>query len=332
MEAALGPSTCPVCLASTEVSVKPWSGGPDVFDLDCANCGPHLLSASADAELAGRYHGALVESGRIAYGLRRLPRAHLVTAELLERLAWHTELPGPLERIDNVVLHLARVVEPGLPLQARPEQLRAALGCVRWEGVVWALRQAQANGWIDGFVGAGDDPRQRFALSLTARGWQRHAELVREAPGSRHAFMAMKFNDAELDALFVEHLRPAIRQTGFDLRRNDGDHKTAGAIDNRMRVEIRTCRFLLCDLSHGNQGAYWEAGFAEGLGRPVIYLCRRDTFAHPDPRQRPHFNIANQAIIVWDPADPAPAMRELKAMVRATLPAEARLEDVPDRN
>jgi len=33
----------------------------------------------------------------------------------------------------------------------------------------------------------------------------------------------------------------------------------------RMRLEIRRSRFAVVDLTHGNRGAYWEAGFAEGL-------------------------------------------------------------------
>ena len=35
---------------------------------------------------------------------------------------------------------------------------------------------------------------------------------------------------------------------------------------------------MISDLSHGNYGAYWEAGFAEGLGKAVIYTCERTIF------------------------------------------------------
>ena len=52
----------------------------------------------------------------------------------------------------------------------------------------------------------------------------------------------------------------------------------AGLIDDRLRVEIRTSRFLIADLTHENAGAYWEAGFAEGLGKPVIYTCEKSKF------------------------------------------------------
>ena len=72
-------------------------------------------------------------------------------------------------------------------------------------------------------------------------------------------------------------LMPAVASAGFDLVRLDEDPQ-AGSIDERLRVEIRKSRFLVADLTHGNPGAYWEAGFAEGLGKPVIYTCEKDDF------------------------------------------------------
>jgi hypothetical protein len=92
-------------------------------------------------------------------------------------------------------------------------------------------------------------------------------------------------------------------------------------------VRIRQARFLVCDLTHGNRGAYWEAGFAEGLGIPVIYTCRQDVFSDAAHECHPHFDAAHWVTVPWDPADPGPAAAKLKAVVRATLPSEAKLED-----
>jgi nucleoside 2-deoxyribosyltransferase len=63
-----------------------------------------------------------------------------------------------------------------------------------------------------------------------------------------------------------------VAATGFILRRLDDEPK-AGLIDDRMRAEIQASRFVIVDLTHMNRGAYWEAGYAEGLGKPVIYTC-----------------------------------------------------------
>jgi len=51
--------------------------------------------------------------------------------------------------------------------------------------------------------------------------------------------MAMKFGRSATDKLFRECLKPAVAQTGFELRRLDENPK-AGLIDLRMEVLIRT--------------------------------------------------------------------------------------------
>ena len=134
----------------------------------------------------------------------------------------------------------------------------------------------------------------------------------------------MQFGDPQLDNVFVEFFKPAAKRAGFDLRKLDEEPR-AGLIDDRMRLEIRTSRFLVADLSHRNPGAYWEAGYAEGLGRPVIYTCSKEVFN--DPSKRPHFDTNHHLTIVWDPSNLKKAADDLVITIRATLPSEAKLSD-----
>lgn len=91
----------------------------------------------------------------------------------------------------------------------------------------------------------------------------------------------------------------------------------------RLRAELRRTRFLLADLTHRNAGAYWEAGFVEGLGKPVIYLCKESVF-----RENPtHFDTNHSQHILWDVERLGKCSAELVATIRATLPGEARMED-----
>ncbi len=136
--------------------------------------------------------------------------------------------------------------------------------------------------------------------------------------------MAMQYNDTELDAIVENVFRDAVGQTGFDLSVLR-DKPKAGLIDDRLRVEIQTSRFLIADVTHGNAGAYWEAGYAEGLGRPVIYTCRKEVF--DDSKSKPHFDTNHHLTVRWDLGKPEDAAKELKATIRATLPAEAKLTD-----
>ncbi len=90
-----------------------------------------------------------------------------------------------------------------------------------------------------------------------------------------------------------------------------------------MRVDIRNSRFLVADMSDGNNGAYWEAGFAEGLGWPVIYTCHEEKWN--DIKTRPHFDTNRMATILWHPDKFGEARSKLTAIIRNTLPADAKM-------
>jgi len=92
--------------------------------------------------------------------------------------------------------------------------------------------------------------------------------------------MAMGFSDKSAKKMFERYFKPAVANAGFELRRLD-EKPRAGSIMNRLRVEIRKSRFLIADLTNNNSGAYWEAGFADGLGKPVIYTCESNSFGIP---------------------------------------------------
>ena len=162
--------------------------------------------------------------------------------------------------------------------------------------------------------------------TLSIGGWERFAELQTEASGTKRAFMAMRYGDTEMDHVFFECFKPAAKRAGYDLVKLD-EKPRAGLIDDRLRLDIRTSRFLVADLSHANKGAYWEAGYAEGLGRPVIYTCKKSVFESDDPELKPHFDTNHYLIVLWDRETLEHAAGQLTTIIRVTLPSEARLSD-----
>lgn len=134
--------------------------------------------------------------------------------------------------------------------------------------------------------------------------------------------MAMGYTNARALEAFEKCFIPAVAATGFELRRLD-QKPTAGLIDNRMRVELRRARFVVSDLSDENRGAYWEAGFAEGLGRPVFYTCEASKFE----ASKSHFDTEHMLTVKWNLADLDGAREELKAAIRNTFPTEAKQDD-----
>jgi len=120
------------------------------------------------------------------------------------------------------------------------------------------------------------------------------------------------FFRSNLDKIYEECLRPTVKQTGYDLRTVT---QQAGLIDAIIEDEIRRCRFLIADLSDNNAGAYWEAGFAEGLGKPVIYICAQN--------RQTHFDTNHRHTISWDLAKIDETAKRLKAVIRNTLLGDA---------
>jgi nucleoside 2-deoxyribosyltransferase len=163
-----------------------------------------------------------------------------------------------------------------------------------------------------------------FSGILSFKGWDRYYELQRSNKDSRLAFMAMKFGEEPLNSIYKKVIKKAVEQTGFDLRKLDEEPR-AGLIDDKLRVEIRRSKFLIADLTHDNNGAYWEAGFAEGLGMPVIYICEEEKFKS----SKSHFDTNHHLTVTWknDEAGLKKFAEELKATIRATFPAEAKMED-----
>ncbi len=63
------------------------------------------------------------------------------------------------------------------------------------------------------------------------------------------------------------------------------------------------------DLTHQNNGAYFEEGYAMGLGKPVIQLCRTGVNLH--------FDAAQKNTIMWDTESDIP--QRLKNRIIATI-------------
>ena len=134
----------------------------------------------------------------------------------------------------------------------------------------------------------------RAPLTLTLDGWEQYeAEKQRESSG-KYGFMAMAFNKPELEPI-VRCLKKQIRQEMDCELLHMGDRERAGILDNFLRMRIRESAFVIADLTHDNAGAYWEAGYAEGLGKPVIYTCERTKFR----KEKTHFDTSHSTTITW---------------------------------
>lgn len=316
---------CPVC----NLNMKSPGGvlnAKGSYEFECDRCGNFSLTGSAAATV-GNICDSPEKKALLSHSIRKRQISEVspvINSEQITEILENGTIPNPQEQLDNFILWFGNTFNDiGELVQIYPEYVQAVIGSVSSGTVNFLIKHLVDKGILVG------DKRKPCEIALSFDGWELYQTLKRGHTESRKAFMAMKFGDSILDNVFKNCFKQAVKETGFELVRLDEDPK-AGLIDDRLRVEILTSRFLITDLTHGNAGAYWEAGFAEGLGKPVIYTCEEKFFKKAPPYDKhggTHFDTNHHLTVVWNENDLNAAAEQLKATIRATLPAEAIMTD-----
>lgn len=213
------------------------------------------------------------------------------------------EFPKATELIDRVLLNLSRLVRhPMETIRIKaadkpfvsfcpPNTLRDAWYYLKALGLVEDLASTPSEA----------------VLTITPKGWERISELQSGRVDSKQAFVAMWFHPSteEMETAYKD----AIDKAGFDPRIiKNVEHNNK--ICDEIVAEIRKSRFVVADFTAGccnacaeckdkdtcgdkvrpRGGVYFEAGFAIGLGIPVIWTVREDQIKqiHFDTRQYNH--------------------------------------------
>lgn len=309
---------CPVC-GFFPIQLNDVSPGKDWCSARCPNCGDFKLTGNACSIVEVKTKEVEDGAARLSHAIRKMQAGSSVPflgVKDLERLIENTYLPNPQEQADNLLLWLGpRLKGLGDFAPYKPAELKAIIGAWHEANVGKLVEELESQKLVKT---ERNSTWEQPGLTLTFTGWGRYQELRRGITQSRRAFMAMPYNDLLLDRMYRECFKPAVQETGFELVRLD-EYPEAGVIDNRMRAQIRTARFLIAELTLANHGAYWEAGFGEGLGRPVIYTCEKKYFNE----EKPHFDTNHCQTVVWEETDLIQSAMGLKATIRATLPSEA---------
>ena len=143
-------------------------------------------------------------------------------------------------------------------------------------------------------------------------GYRRIEELKTDTDSSQ-CFVAMWF-DQSMDEAYEQGIKPAVETAGYSPLRIDR-RDFIGKIDDEIIAQIRRSGFLVADFTQGDDGVrggvYYEAGFAHGLGLPVIFTCHRGSIGklHFDTRQFNH--------IVWE--SPSELQRQLIHRIGSVL-------------
>lgn len=272
---------CPLCKGA---AFTPDNSASRTFDIDCPACGSYRITSNAHNELQGKdaiaFDIASWVFGQTEIGAQ--PKVETSTIEFIRTF------PRPSIR-KRAELYLARVIRLLDPkLMGRFEANDVRLRVASW---TYSNEDAAAIAIYLAELGAFERPTSGTSYLLTAKGHILYDEWVFASIVGSQVFVAMWFDHSMIEA-YERGLAWAIKGSGYtDLRIDRKEHD--GKIDDQIIAEIRRSAFMVADFTEHRGGVYYEAGFAHGLGKRVIFTCRSDHI------EKLHFDVRQYNTILW---------------------------------
>jgi hypothetical protein len=302
---------CPIC--RNNAGIFPTS---EHIEINCLKCGKYKYSKVLEKELPLSEREKTLFSGF----LRDTPGFYITQSNLNE-LKNIIRMPSVSEKADRALLAFESLTEvPGDQLQFAEgdnEYLLISgesyiINPQEWRFIINDLLRNEA-GYIK-MIAA-----NRY--QITPQGWNYISEIKRINKDSYTVFIAMWFDKKV--AKTRDSIKQAIINAGYTpIIIDEVDHNDD--VTDKIISHINRARFVVADLTEQRGGVYYEAGYAKGLGIPVIFTVRENqldppkTDNNPDPK-RVHFDINHYKIIKWSENKLPNFIEELKNRITATI-------------
>jgi hypothetical protein len=297
--------TCFMCDDPVQVD-SPNVFGPEYHTFSCRRCGQygvsvHLLRAP---DMPSDLRACISAATRQAH---ESGRPILLKRGNLASIAAPHQNVRVLDKVEKVLQHIAaKCGRPGSAAAVDSTFDFPVADCVDFRELEAYLSHLLKKGLIESVaVYQSNAP----AYAPTIDGWEylEPRSPIGGIPGQ--CFVAMSFAKW-LDDAYALGIKPAIEDCGFkaicmkEVATNEG-------ITDRILSEIRRAEFVVADFTGQRRGVYFEAGFARGLGRPVIGTCRRNAVS------KLHFDIKHLGHVLWDA--PTDLRTSLAESIRANI-------------
>ena len=115
-------------------------------------------------------------------------------------------------------------------------------------------------------------------------------------------FVAIALGHSDTDRAYERLIKPTAAAKNIDARRvTDVNHNED--IDDKILQLIGDSELMIADLTFARPSVYFEAGYAQRAGKPVIYTCRADHLERRHNSEfdnlRVHFDLEHKNIIPW---------------------------------
>lgn len=295
---------CPVCGYRRRSLTIAQAADDGMLEIHCPRCGPFRIvakRASVDDAARSRVSAWIRDHDESAREVPTVPNDGLTT--------FVASLPNPslAARQDLLLAALGRRTRASetaeiayaedYPLASAesPAELRHLLRTLAEKGLVRATESDSAA-----------------TCEITPAGWERLDASASSIPNGGQVFVAMSF-DRALEAAWRAGIRRAIEAAGYRAYRVDKDEHVE-RIDAKVHAEIDRSDFLVADVTGHRQGVYFEAGYAMGKGKRVVWSVRADDL------DRVHFDTRQFNHVVW--RNPAELRRRLTARIKGAIKAD----------
>lgn len=96
-----------------------------------------------------------------------------------------------------------------------------------------------------------------------------------------------------------------------------------GDLVSRIKQEIQRAQFVVADLTDERPSCYYEVGFAEALGKPVVAVASRESIMEPGKETKIHFDVHANVRFFTNQAQLADELRAAVKGNEAVLLAES---------
>lgn len=266
--------TCYICRQQPLLTQREITGaGGTSIQATCGACGKYEIAKVLVMADKGGTALSPEDRQRLRYAIRRETDQGgafqtILDTDSSEDVAAHIRLPSGLEQINLLLSHIAERTDVGQQTEEESWSTWAARLGLRDEKH-FSMMIGMLEDFVQRPVHNGD--QKISALRLTYEGWKLAEGLKMQRRLGNQAFVAMWFHP-DIQGAFDKGIRPALEETHHTPYRVDqGDHNNK--IDDEIVAQIRRSKIVIVDLTGARSSVYFEAGFAMGLGVPVIWCC-----------------------------------------------------------
>jgi hypothetical protein len=113
--------------------------------------------------------------------------------------------------------------------------------------------------------------------------------VVMPIQGEKYGTQEQQRIHREYDQRF-EKIENVVSVEGGVAIRIDKEHPLEDLV-SRIKKEIQNSKFVIADLTDERPSCYFETGYAEGIGRKVLYVASKESVGKPGENTNIHFDI-----------------------------------------